>query len=134
MSGEFYALLRQHSILARTLPADDGPLDEEAFRQGLAYAAASGSLLRSAFSARTLSLFERMPAALLPSYLSGLVIGEELRGQPRESGQVTLTVIGSPALAQRYALALAWQGAEARCLGAEATWRGLWRIAQGVRA
>jgi 2-dehydro-3-deoxygalactonokinase len=28
MTGEVYALLRQHSILARTLPADDGPLDE----------------------------------------------------------------------------------------------------------
>ena len=132
MSGEFYALLRQHSILARTLPAEDGPLDEGAFRQGLAQAADSGSLLRSAFSVRTLALFERMPAALFTSYLSGLVIGEELRAQPRESAQVT--IIGSPALAQRYALALAWQGAEARCLGAEATWRGLWRIAQGVHA
>jgi 2-dehydro-3-deoxygalactonokinase len=25
MTGEFYALLRQHSILSRTLPAEDGP-------------------------------------------------------------------------------------------------------------
>ncbi|TWO73074.1 2-dehydro-3-deoxygalactonokinase [Caenimonas sedimenti] len=132
MSGEFYALLRQHSILARTLPAEDGPLDEDAFRQGLAQAAGSGSLLRAAFSARTLSLFDRMPAAGMPSYLSGLVIGEELRAQPRAASPVT--VIGSATLAQRYASALTWQGTASRCLGAEATWRGLWRIARGVQA
>jgi 2-dehydro-3-deoxygalactonokinase len=30
---------------------------------------------------RTLTLFDRMAAAALPSYLSGLVIGEELRAQ-----------------------------------------------------
>ena len=29
MTGEFYALLRQHSILARTLPADDGALHQK---------------------------------------------------------------------------------------------------------
>jgi 2-keto-3-deoxy-galactonokinase len=38
MSGEFYALLRQHSILARTLPPDDGALDGEAFDRGVAHA------------------------------------------------------------------------------------------------
>jgi 2-dehydro-3-deoxygalactonokinase len=132
MSGEFYALLRQHSILARTLPAEDGPLDEAAFRQGVAHAQASGSLLRAAFSARTLALFERLPAAAQPSYLSGLVIGEELRAQPAARGPVTL--IGSAALAERYALAFASLGVTTQRLGAEATWRGLWRIAQGVQA
>lgn len=131
MSGEFYALLRQHSILARTLPAEDGPLDPGAFRQGLAHAAASASLLSAAFSARTLALFDRLPAALQPSYLSGLVIGEELRLQPAGAGPVT--VIGGATLAQRYTLALAAQGRQVRSLGAEATWRGLWRIAQGVQ-
>jgi 2-dehydro-3-deoxygalactonokinase len=130
MSGEFYALLRQHSILARTLPPEDGTLAPETFRQGLAHAASTGSLLRSAFSARTLALFDRLPSGLMPSYLSGLVIGEELRARPPEAG--TITLIGSAALVERYALALAWQGAEVRSLGAEATWRGLWRIAQGV--
>lgn len=131
MSGEFYALLRQHSILARTLPPEDGPLDEEAFHLGLRQAAAGGSLLHSAFSVRTLSLFARLPAARMPSYLSGLVIGEELRAQPAAAGVVTL--IGSAALTRRYALAFAAQGASTQCLGAEATWRGLWRIAQGVQ-
>jgi 2-dehydro-3-deoxygalactonokinase len=128
MSGEFYALLRQHSILSRTLPADDGPLDEDAFLRGLRYARDAGSLLRSAFSARTLSLFERLPAAVQPSYLSGLVIGEELRAAAGTRQRAVL--VGSPALTTRYALALGAAGCATRCLGAEATWRGLRALAR----
>lgn len=131
MTGECYALLRQHSILARTLPAGDGPLDEAAFTRGVLHARASGSLLRAAFSARTLALFDRMPAALLSSYLSGLVIGEELRLQPPGEAVV---LIGNAALTHRYALGLHTLGTPARSLGSEATWRGLWALAQSLES
>lgn len=127
MSGEFYALLRQHSILARTLPAGDGALDEDAFLRGVRHAQDAASLLRSAFSARTLALFGRMPEAALPSYLSGLVIGEELRLRDAQAGEVIL--VGSAALTARYALALRSLGCASRSLASEATWRGLWALA-----
>jgi len=130
MTGEFYALLRQHSILARTLPEADGPLHEEAFLRGVQHARSSANLLHAAFSVRTLSLFERMPAAALPSYLSGLVIGEELRTQSLEPGAAPVIVIGAPALTLRYEIALKAFGLTARCVGSEATWRGLWAIAR----
>lgn len=128
MSGECYALLRQHSILSRTLPTEDDALDEDAFLRGVRHARAAGSLLHAAFSARTLSLFDRLPAAVMPSYLSGLVIGEELRARAPKAQAVVL--IGSPALTARYALALAAFGCEARPLGAQATWRGLQALAR----
>lgn len=128
MSGEVFALLRQHSILARTLPADEPTLDEDAFLRGVRYAQDARSLLRSAFSTRTLSLFDRMPAESLASYLSGLVIGEELRAHGEVEQSVVL--IGSDALTQRYALALRVLGTEARRLGSEASWRGLWALAR----
>jgi 2-dehydro-3-deoxygalactonokinase len=130
MTGEFYALLRQHSILARTLPEADGELDVQAFGRGVQHALRSGNLLHSAFSARTLSLFDRMPAVGLPSYLSGLVIGEELRSQELGAIGGPLTVIGSPALTRRYELALRTFDVPVRSVGSEATWRGLWAIAQ----
>jgi len=134
MTGEFYALLRKHSILARTMPAEDGALDEQAFKQGVARAWQAGSLLHSAFSARTLSLFERLPAAALPSYLSGLVIGEELRSQQLDAAQGPVVVIGAPELTRRYEFALRDFGLTVRCVGAEATWRGLWAIAQTLES
>ena len=130
MTGELYALLRQHSILARTLPDSDGELDADAFRRGLAHARDSASLLHAAFSVRTLALFERLPSASMPSYLSGLVIGDELRAQGLADATETVVAIGAPALTARYQLALDSLGIASRAVGAEASWRGLCAIAR----
>jgi 2-dehydro-3-deoxygalactonokinase len=132
MTGEFYALLRQHSILSRSLPPEDGELDEAAFLRGVEHALREGNLLRTAFSVRTLSLFDRVAAASLPSYLSGLVIGEELRSQALTHDATPVVVIGAPALTRRYQLAMQVLGARTSCVGSEATWRGLWAIAQSL--
>ena len=130
MTGEIYALLRHHSILARTLPATDGELDTNSFRRGLAHAAASVSLLHAAFSVRTLALFERLPSACLPSYLSGVVIGEEFRAQDLFGSVESVVLIGAPALTARYRLALESLGIGATTVGSQASWRGLWAIAR----
>ncbi|MDP3759545.1 MAG: 2-dehydro-3-deoxygalactonokinase [Ramlibacter sp.] len=130
MTGEFYGLLRQHSILSRTMPADDGALDEHAFERGVRHAVQAGNLLHAAFSARTLSLFGALPPPALPSYLSGLVIGEELRSQHLHRLADPIVIVGAAALTQRYELALRLLGIPARRLGPEATWRGLGAIAR----
>ena len=132
MTGEVYALLRRHSILARTLPPEDGPLHDAAFDAGVERAMRSASLLQSAFTVRTLALFERSTPEELASYLSGLVIGEELRAQGLLAGR-RVHVIGNDALTQRYQRALARVGAEAVAVGAQATWRGLWNIARSLQ-
>lgn len=129
MSGEFYALLKTHSILARTLPAEETELDAQAFLQGVARAAQSGNLLQTAFSVRSLALFDRMPPASLPSYLSGLVIGEELRAFAADDSVV---LVGSPELTRRYSLALQSRGVAATALSGEATWQGLWRLSHSI--
>lgn len=132
MTGEFYALLSQHSILARTLQAD-APLDEAAFLRGVACAGNGEGLLHNAFGARTLGLFQRMPAPALASYLSGVLIGEELRTQPLH-GIRDVVLIGLPALTARYALALRTVGIDARALGAEATWAGAYALHSVLQA
>lgn len=133
MTGEFYGLLRRHSILARTLPAEDGEFDGEAFDAGVAHAIGGVGLLQSAFSVRTLSLFERLPEAQRPSYLSGIVIGEELRSQSA-GGAGRIVAIGAEALTQRYRRALASLGVDALNIGSEATWRGLSQIASTLHS
>jgi 2-dehydro-3-deoxygalactonokinase len=131
MTGEFYALLRQHSILARSLPADDGVLDRRVFCQGVEQALAGSSLLNTAFSTRTLALFERLKPEVLPSYLSGLVIGEELRAQSLPAGS-SLVLVGSENLTQRYQCALELLGVSSQSVGSQAAWAGLWTISQTI--
>jgi 2-dehydro-3-deoxygalactonokinase len=129
MTGELYALLRQHSILARTLPpGDSADHNDTAFEQGVAYALRGDGLLHTAFSTRTLSLFKRMATDALTSYLSGLVIGEEIKCQQLNSGD-SVVVVGAEALTKKYTQALLQLGVSTRCVGNQATWHGLRAIA-----
>ena len=127
MSGELYALLRHHSILARSLPAEDGALDGTAFDDGVRRALAGSGLLQTAFGVRSLALFERLTPAALASCLSGLVIGEAVRW-PGLAGVASVVVVGAPVLTERFARALALRGVATQILDEAAAWRGLWTI------
>ncbi len=128
MTGEFFALLSQHSLLARTIDTT-AAFDAQAFTLGVARAGQGGSLLHHAFGARTLSLMSRMAAGPLASFLSGLVIGDELRSQRRNAAS-DIVLIGSENLTRRYALAFETLGVATRSMGAEATWAGLHALGQ----
>lgn len=132
MTGEVYALLRQQSILARTLPADDAAWVAEAFDRGVAQAQAPGGLLHHLFAVRALSLFDRQGGPWLASYLSGLLIGDELRAQALPAGQAVVAV-GSALLTGRYQRALAQRGHPVRQVGAEAGWTGLLALSATLR-
>jgi len=123
MTGEFYGVLGRHSILARTLDAE-APLDEAMFGLGVTRAGEGNGLLHDAFGVRALALFDRLSPAQSASYLSGLLIGEELRTQELTARREVI-VIGAPALTERYALALDRSGVRVRRFGAEATWAGM---------
>lgn len=133
MTGEFYALLRHHSILARTLPQGEPPADADAFEAGLRRALAGPGLLHSAFGVRTLALFNGLAEAALPSYLSGLLIGEELKAQPLQAGD-EVVVIGARHLTARYGQALAMLGVSSQVVGDAATWAGLHAVAATLPA
>jgi 2-dehydro-3-deoxygalactonokinase len=130
MTGECFALLRQHSILERTLnapqpdPSQDDDADELFFDQGVALAFTGASLLHTLFSVRTLSLMDRLNPSQGLAYLSGLLIGEELHAQAHLlTGP--LVVVANPLLQKRYQRALALRGFSCQTLGDEATWQGL---------
>jgi 2-dehydro-3-deoxygalactonokinase len=139
MTGEFYALLAQHSILAKSLPvaastassASESTLDTVAFLQGIARAQNSGeagqSLLSKAFSTRVKSLFNELQAPQAASYLSGLLIGDELDAMHLKANSQVI-VIGSAQLCERYTLALGHLGVQTRAIGNQAAWAGLHSI------
>lgn len=128
MTGELYAVLRQHSILGKLMQDDYTELDGDAFLQGVDRSADPGGLSHHLFGARTLGLFDRLTATALPSYLSGLLIGHELR--EHHGNQGTVHLVGSPALAQRYALALAHLGIKTQLHPEDLAATGLFALAR----
>lgn len=138
MTGELFAVLRQHSVLGRLMPADAGA-SPEGFAAGVQAALAHGELGLShqLFGVRSLGLAGRLAPEALPDYLSGLLIGHELRAglrwrEAQGLADAPLRLIGEPALCERYALALQLFGqADAQSLSNTAP-AGLWRLAQGA--
>jgi len=117
MTGELYAVLRQHSVLGRLM--EEGPFDEAAFLDGAEAARRQGHLgvARQAFAARTLGVTGRMAPAALGDYLSGLLIGHEVRAGLAWRGEagldcMPLALVGNPELCRRYQLALRQHGAD----------------------
>jgi 2-dehydro-3-deoxygalactonokinase len=134
MTGEVFAALRQHTILGRLMPDESGRLDTFAFRRGVEASAAEGppgALLHRVFATRTLGLFDRLPAASLSSYLSGLLIGSEMSAACAGEGlQRAFTIVGSaPALTEHYRTAASILDLEARVAPADCAARGAFVIA-----
>ena len=113
MTGETYALYRNHSILGRLM--QDGLQDQAVFIKGVAMAFAnSADQLHALFSVRTLGLFNELPPEKLASYLSGLLIGYEVASAIAEHDRkAKYLLLGSPSLTANYLTALKLMGLSA---------------------
>lgn len=78
MTGELYALLCDHSIL---IQKQNSQFNLNAFEQGAKYTLESklGSFTHGLFSVRTKQLFNELSADHAASYLSGILIGTDVR-------------------------------------------------------
>jgi 2-dehydro-3-deoxygalactonokinase len=112
MTGEAFAALSQHTILART--SVDGPDQPEAFARGVARARQGGGLLHHLFGARTLHLMDRLAQEETRSFLSGLLIGHEIAAALAETGATQVELVGAAGLAALYAEALRLSGVAVR--------------------
>lgn len=131
MTGELFAVLRQHSILGK--PMDHaGDEDTDAFICGVDTARKAGATGLSAvlFSARSRMLAGDIQAAAVPDYLSGLLIGDELRSALTGRDEVPpVGLIGEAGLRARYRQALTRFGIDEVIEMADAARTGLVRIA-----
>jgi len=133
MTGELYAVLLDHSILGRMAERGTAPA-ADAFARGVARGLEDGSLAHDVFAARTLPLSGELAGADVADWLSGLLIGREIRdalawAHAVGAGADRVRIIGSDALAARYATALRQAGIDAERGASDAAARGLWRIA-----
>ncbi|WP_230532706.1 2-dehydro-3-deoxygalactonokinase [Microvirga roseola] len=113
MTGEMYALLREHSMISR--PATE-PEDPAGFALGLDAAHRNHGehgvgLLHLLFGARAAVVSGRMGTGLLAPYLSGLLTGDEINGALAQFGRpASVTILASEDRAGLYVQALARHG------------------------
>ncbi|HEX2082776.1 MAG TPA: 2-dehydro-3-deoxygalactonokinase [Xanthomonadaceae bacterium] len=133
MTGELFSLLLRHSILGAGIESEAAH-GHARFADGVHAARDSGAAggLSRLFTARAAMLAGTLAAADVPGWLSGLLIGEEIRGAVAEGTfdlSAPVRLIGEDALCTRYREALAAFSIEASVDAAEAAAAGLWSIA-----
>ena len=133
MTGELFAVLRDHSILGRApvAPGRDvtGAVLDDAFARGVRAAQRSPrGVAPLLFSARSLVVTDRLAGEVSLHYLSGLLIGDELRCGLIDDGPPA-ALVGDAALCDRYRAALALFDIHGIPLIENAAPAGLWTIA-----
>ena len=127
MTGEVFAVLKQHSILGRMM--EEGKPDPAAFADGVARSGQIGGLLHHLFGVRTRVLMGELGAAPSASYLSGILIGHELRSVEAKSAYI----LGAPELAALYVQAARQLGIAAEALDPRSGVHALFRLGAMLR-
>lgn len=110
MTGEFFHLLSTQSILAKSVQANNSAWTgamRMSFEEGVAQSIRD-NILHNAFLVRTHHLLGNTSKEENYSYLSGLLIGAELKEVAH--GTVPLTVVGNESIQKYYVTALAQLG------------------------
>ncbi|WP_237151780.1 2-dehydro-3-deoxygalactonokinase [Oryzibacter oryziterrae] len=137
MTGEFFALLTQHSVLRLLAEDAAAGIDTTAdFDRGLAAASADGGLTNRAFHARTLVLGGDLAATGVKPYLSGLLIGSEVHEAiALMPADLPIVLVAAGVIADNYSRALAAKGRRASLIsGEQAFLSGLARILQSQQS
>ncbi len=110
MTGELFALLKAHGLLAAelTAPVTDG----DAFRQGVEDAR-DGDLLARLFGIRAASVLGLRGTGDHASYASGLLIGSDVAAALARADDDRVYILSDPALGALYASAIAAHGRSA---------------------
>lgn len=130
MTGELFAQLKNHGLIAAMLEADrvaDPDTAAKAFAEGVTRSGQPGGLLHHIFGVRTRRLFDEVCTAAGVDYLSGILIGHELRATDW-AGHVI--IVGTGTLASRYRKAFAMLGIAADIAPDNAAAHGLYRLGQ----
>lgn len=122
MTGDVFAALRRETILSKLMHAEV-VLDDEGFLRGVQRSADAGGLLHHLFGVRALALMGDLKEEAAASYLSGLLIGHEVRSMMPANASVHL--VGATHLCRLYQVAIESCGGTATMEDDDAAARGL---------
>lgn len=130
MTGELFALLRTHSLIAPQLQGSIEP--DASFLQGVAEARRR-DLAASLFGIRTASVLGLRGDAEAAAYASGLLIGSDVAARLTEHDDAQIHILGDEALAALYATAIRAWGRNAQTIDSHAAFVAGIVAIQGLR-
>ncbi|WP_417624285.1 2-dehydro-3-deoxygalactonokinase [Paremcibacter congregatus] len=101
MTGEMFNIIKEHSILHYSID-DTVPTLNNAFFEGVTQAVNGSSLLNQIFMVRATDVMALKPRNEQSSYLSGILIGQEIHHALTSYGGKPIYLIGSGSLATLY--------------------------------
>lgn len=135
LTGELFAVLRDHSILARAPQGTDPTADTSAFTQGVTDLGRfpDTQILHKLFECRSRQLKGEFPPHAAAAYLSGMLIASDvlnaLRALADFGAERTVFLIGTPELTRRYASVCARADYNTQCVdGSDAALAGLSQV------
>lgn len=116
MTGELFALLKSHSLLAEFLIG--AVSDDQSFRDGV-QDGLSGRLPRDLFRVRAAALLGHRTVSQSASFVSGLLIGHDVGGVGFDQGE-QVSIIADPELGGLYASAVRIAGGKSQIIDSQA--------------
>lgn len=127
MTGEVFGILSEHSILQQSLQCSkttkpDATTISAGFERGLKTIARNDNILAEIFKVRTDALFGVDKDQSAADYLSGLLIGFDVKHSvsKQNTDNAVIPIIGPPAMSVRYQHALDYFGFESEIIDANA--------------
>lgn len=116
MTGEFFKVIQEHTIIAKSIekPPPDFT-DMKAFENGVYESREGISLLNSVFKVRVQEVIGKMDKSENYHYLSGLLIGEELKALQNLAFD-NIYICGEPTIVKYYADAIKIFGLEKKAV------------------
>ena len=130
LTGELYAVLREHSSLGWAMEGREAEFDERSFLAGVRAVHEDPDLSHTLFTVRTRTLFEGCEPGEQGAHLSGILIGNEILSGLKHHAADSITLIASASLGRWYSTAFSALGrSDVKFVDAEdAVVQGLWKL------
>ena len=135
MTGEIFSLIEKHSIVNRLMVGKSFSKDDFILGCNQSLNSSYG-FLKQIFSARTMGLFDKVNPKGIHSYLSGILIGNEIKDglenyyKNASNKENTIILNGEESLCNLYKLALEMAGIKVNLEERQLVLKGLFQIAK----
>jgi 2-dehydro-3-deoxygalactonokinase len=131
ITGELFEAIKSNTIIGKMI--DPGSWDDNAFLEGVDHANSSNNLLNQLFNVRAKGLFNQLTPFTAGAFLSGLLIGHELKEALIDGKLHKICLIGQGRLVTLYEKALVHGGVKSQTLSSDIIATGHMKLMKTIK-